>query len=244
MGGGLEQYTATGAVSVAVSRSVADELQRYYSGIKPLVIPIGIDVKHFSKRDRAHSRQKYGLEANDFVVCFTGRFSLFGKGFAELHALALLAWEAKLRVKFLIATNEIPAGWPANVVFAKNVNYENMPELYSAANVFVFPTRYEGCSYSLLEAMACELPVLTTQVGYAKDLYRDIKEITPYILKENDVEQYWKRLKQFAQNEELAEGIGVIGAEYVRRYNSMERMVDSYATLIEQVTTGKFIYPD
>ncbi len=181
---------------------------------------------------------------DDFVVCFTGRFGLLGKGFAELRALAALAWEAKLRIKFLIATNEIPEGWPANVSFAQNVSYENMPEIYSAANVFVFPTRYEGCSYSLLEAMACELPVLTTQVGYARDLYRDIKEITPYIFKGNDVEQYWKLLKQFVQNEEMVGKIGLVGAEYVRRYNSIERMVDSYETLIEQVATGKFVYPD
>jgi glycosyltransferase involved in cell wall biosynthesis len=244
LGGGLEQHTAGGAVSVAVSGSVADELRQYYSGIKPVVIPIGIDVRHFAKRDRARCRQKFGLDMDDFVVCFTGRFGLLGKGFAELRALAALAWEAKLRIKFLIATNEIPEGWPANVSFAQNVSYENMPEIYSAANVFVFPTRYEGCSYSLLEAMACELPVLTTQVGYARDLYRDIKEITPYIFKENDVEQYWKLLKQFVQNEEMAGRIGLVGAEYVRRYNSIERMVDSYETLIEQVATGKFVYPD
>ena len=119
-----------------------------------------------------------------------------------------------------------------------------MPEIYSAANIFVFPTRYEGCSYSLLEAMACELPVLTTQVGYAKDLHRDVKEISPFILKENNVEQYWQLLKQFVQNEALALEVGLIGAAYVRRHNSVEQMVDSYENLIKQVSSGKFIYPD
>ena len=244
LGGGLEQYTAKGAVSVAVSNSVADELRRYYSGIKPVVIPIGIDIRHFAKRDRRCCRQKYGIGMDEFVVCFTGRYGLLGKGFAELHALAILALEAQLRIKFLIATNEAPEGWPPNVIFVKNANYETMPEIYSAANIFVFPTRYEGCSYSLLEAMACELPVLTTQVGYAKDLHRDVKEISPFILKENNVEQYWQLLKQFVQNEALALEVGLIGAAYVRRHNSVEQMLDSYENLIKQVSSGKFIYPD
>ncbi|HWR29667.1 MAG TPA: glycosyltransferase family 4 protein, partial [Negativicutes bacterium] len=237
-GGGLEQYTAKGAVSVAVSTSVAEELQQYYSGINPVVIPNGIDIEHFAKRDRFSCRGKYGIGEDEFVVCFTGRFGLLGKGFAELHALAVLAWEAQLQIKFLIATNEIPTGWPANVVFVKNVNYENIPEIYSAANVFVFPTRYEGCSYSLLEAMACELPVLTTQVGYAKDLRRDIAEIAPYILKENNVEQYWKLLKQLAGDEFLTKKIGLIGADYVRRHNSLDVMVDAYVKLIDQISKG------
>lgn len=244
LGGGLEQYTAKGAVSVAVSNSVADELRRFYSGIKPVVIPIGIDIRHFAKRDRRGCRQKYGIGMDEFVVCFTGRYGLLGKGFAELQALAILAWEAQLRIKFLIATNEIPAGWPPNVIFVKNANYESMPEIYSAANIFVFPTRYEGCSYSLLEAMACELPVLTTRVGYAKDLYRDVGEMSPFILKENNVEQYWQLLKQFVQNEEMAENVGLAGAGYVRRHNSLEHMVDLYENLIEKVAGGKFIYPD
>ena len=195
-GGILEQYVATGATSVAVSSSVAEELRLHYSGIKPVVIPNGIDIQHFSRRNRVQCRQKYGLSLDDFVVAFTGMYGLLGKGFAELQALATLAWESKQRITFLIATNDIPAGWPANVVFVKNVAYQDMPEIYSAADVFVFPTRYEGCSYSLLEAMSCELPVLTTHVGYAKDVRRDIAEFEPYILSENKVATYWRILQQ------------------------------------------------
>ena len=237
--GGLEQYTATGAVSVAVSSAVAEELRQYYSGIKPIVIPNGIDTEHFSQRDMAGCRQKYGVDTDAFVACFTGRFGIIGKGFEELRALAVLAWEAQLRIKFLIATDEIPSGWPANVVFVQNVNYDQIPEIYSAADIFVFPTRYEGCSYSLLEAMACKLPVLTTQVGYAKDIQRDIAELSPFIFAENNVEHYWNSLKQLAGDEVLARKLGNIGEDYVRRHNSLDVMVDSYVKLIEQVAKGE-----
>ena len=239
--GGLEQYTATGAVSVAVSSAVAEELQQYYSELHPVVIPNGIDIHHFSKRDRERCRQKYGIDMGDFVACLTARFSVIGKGFEEVYALAVLAETEQLRIKFLIATDEVPADWPTNVIFVKNVDYDTIPEIYSAADVFVFPTRYEGCSYSLLEAMACELPVLTTKVGYAKDLHRDIAEIKPFILAENNIEQYWKLLKQLAGNKEWARTLGIIGAEYIQRHNSLDVMVDSYVKLIEQVTKGEVV---
>lgn len=234
--GGAEQYTATGATSVAVSSAVAEELRQYYTGINPIVIPNGIDTRHFTKRERTYCRQKYGIEMDEFVVCFTARFGVLGKGFEELQVLAEFAWKEQLRIRFLIATDEIPHGWPANVVFVKNVSYQELPELYSAADIFVFPTRYEGCSYSLLEAMACELPVLTTRVGYAKDLYRDINEIAPFIFEKNNAEEYWKLLKQLVNKPIFLRKLGVVGAEYVRRHNSLDVMVDSYVKLIAKVT--------
>ena len=234
-GGWLEQYIAHDAVSVAVSSSVAEELRCYYSGIEPVIIPNGIDVAHFSRRNASACRRKYGLGEEDFVVCFTGRYGLLAKGFAELHSLALLAWQQQTPVKFLVATNHVPDGWPANVIFVKNVPYEEMPDIYSAANIFVFPTRYEGCSYSLLEAMACGLPILTSRVGYAKDLHQQVPEVAPYIFDVNSVELYWQQIKRFADDKEKTEILGDVGARYIQQHNSMESMVDSYVRLIKQL---------
>lgn len=234
-GGWLEQYIAKGAVSVAVSSSVAAELRQYYSRIKPVIIANGIDVNHFARRNVVASRMKFGIAPDDFVVCCTGRFGLLGKGFAELRALAELAWNQQMPIKFLLATNSIPDGWPGNVIFVKNVNYEDMPDVYSAANVFVFPTRYEGCSYSLLEAMSCGLPVLTSRVGYAIDLHQQIPDLAPYFFQGNSVEQYWQYLKMFASDKEKAQSLGNIGAEYIHNHNSMESMMDSYIQLIRRI---------
>ena len=243
LNGEIEQYITARATSIAVSSSVAHELRQYYTGIDPVVIPNGIDTGHFTKRDRAFCRQKYGIEPDEFVACFTARFSLQGKGFAELRALAELAWKEKLRIRFLIATNEIPQGWPANITFVKNVSYQDIPDIYSAADIFMFPTRYEGCSYSLLEAMSCGLPVLTTRVGYATDLHRDIPEIAPFIFEKISVAEYWQALRQLVDKPQLLKQLGAVGAEYVRRHNSLDVMVDSYIQLIAKVTSKEIPSP-
>lgn len=237
--GGLEQYTAAGAVSVAVSSAVAEELRQYYGGIKSIVIPVGIDIEHFVKRDRAVCRKKFGIGMDEFVACFTGRSDI-QKGLDVLRDVAIQAWSERPWIKFLVAIDTIPEGWPSNVIFIKNVNYNDIPDVYSAADVFLFPTRYEGCSASIIEAMVSELPVITGLTGYAKDLQRDLEEMGPFILAPNDAEPYWRALKQLEDDAGLAHKVGVVGAEYVRQNNSLDTMIDSYVKLIEQVARGGF----
>lgn len=92
---------------------------------------------------------------------------------------------------------------------------EDMPALYSAASVFVFPTLYEGFGIPVLEAQSCGVPVLTSgcsslpEVGGEGALYVD-----PY--DENSIaEGLWKLLK----DRELAEELVRSGYENVKRFS-------------------------
>jgi len=42
---------------------------------------------------------------------------------------------------------------------------EELPELYSSVDLFVLPSEYEGFGIVFMEAMACETPVVGTEVG-------------------------------------------------------------------------------
>ena len=51
---------------------------------------------------------------------------------------------------------------------------EQLADAYAAANCLLFPTRYEACSYVLLEALASGTPAVTTRVGWTRTLLREL----------------------------------------------------------------------
>ncbi|HXH22584.1 MAG TPA: glycosyltransferase family 1 protein [Dehalococcoidia bacterium] len=56
-------------------------------------------------------------------------------------------------------------GLSEHVHFTGYVPQEDLPALYNAASVFVFPSLYEGFGLPVLEAMACGTPVITSNVS-------------------------------------------------------------------------------
>jgi len=73
--------------------------------------------------------------------------------------------------------DDFPADIRSRVIVRSRVNREELIELHSMADVFVFPTLFEGSSLALLEAMASGMPIVTTQVGSAPDILSDEQSV-------------------------------------------------------------------
>ena len=52
-----------------------------------------------------------------------------------------------------------------SVIFTGRIDNDKLAKYYSAANIFVMPSVYDNFPNAVLEAMACELPVVAANVG-------------------------------------------------------------------------------
>ena len=81
-----------------------------------------------------------------------------------------------------------------NVKFLGSKSHEEVKELMLSSDIFLFPSYTEGFSLSILEAMSCGLPIITTDVGANKDCIRE-GGIIINIKNSNDIEYAIDKLK-------------------------------------------------
>lgn len=132
------------------------------------VIPNGVDLSVFYPHDRDRMRMKYGFPADKFIIAFTGHFDE-GKGPHRL--LSAIAGLENIAILF-IGDGPIPLTGN-NILFKGVVKHSSVPEMLSAADIFVLPTLVEGSCNSILEALACGLPVVTSKGEFNDDIVDD-----------------------------------------------------------------------
>jgi glycosyltransferase involved in cell wall biosynthesis len=130
---------------------------------KITIKPNGVDFKIFYKRDRIEMRKKYGLPLDSKLVIFVGRF-VPDKGPHKL----LEAIEKMENVGVILAGSGELNLQSEKIVFNNSVSPEKVPELLSAADVFVLPTLHEGSCNAIIEAMACGLPIVSSNIPEIK----------------------------------------------------------------------------
>lgn len=132
---------------------------------KIAVFPNGIDGKKFFKTDRAAVRKKLGIDQGAFVVAFVGHF-IERKGVALLSSVL-----DDLEDVYSIFIGSGPREPKCkNVLFKGQVQHERVHEYLNAADVFVLPTRAEGCNNAIIEAMACGLPIVSSNLPFNDDI--------------------------------------------------------------------------
>ncbi len=156
-------------------------------GIPPgkiLYLPNSVDTEVFSPaqpRQKEQIREELGIPADKLVVLYVGRLSEVKGVDILLGAWALLPEDLQ-RTTGLWIVGDGPerqnlerqahqAGISSSVVFTGM--RDNVVDYYHAADVFVLPSRAEGLSNAMVEAMACGLACAASAIGGALDLIVD-----------------------------------------------------------------------
>lgn len=103
----------------------------------------------------------------------------------------------------------------------------NVEQLLPAADVFVLSSLAEGIPMSILEAMACSLPVIATKVGGIPEIIGDNGLLVP----SRNPQELADAMEFYILNQDIAKSHGIIGLSNVNHMFSEKQMVNSYLEL-------------
>lgn len=154
--------------------SVSSELKKeaidigIFSAETPIeVFPNSIDTDLFRPMDKTEQRRDRGLSDADFVVSFVGGF-IERKGFDKVQQVMGRHPDWKC---ILIGGGDIPITVPKEqIAFAGRIGHDRIPAYLCASDVFVLPTKAEGCCNAIVEAMGCGLPIVSSDRGFNYDI--------------------------------------------------------------------------
>lgn len=153
-----------------------------------VVIPDGVDLGLFSPGSQRSAREEIGWNHERPVVLFNPGNSAMKKG---LHLA-----EAAMKVVAV----DIPA---AELHVVSNVEPNRMPLFYRAADVFLCTSRYEGSPNAVKEALACNLPVVSTPVG---DVPERLAKVTPSSIVPWDASLIGRALTEILRSRKRCDG--------------------------------------
>lgn len=214
---------------IANSRFTRDELRKL--GIedgKIVIIYPGVDIERFRPLANVKSvRERIGMNGEQKIILSVGRLSR-RKGFDNvIRALALLLNRGLDAHYFLVGVGDDrnylesvceQEGMENRVHFLGHVSAEELPQLYSAADVFVMPNRVEdgdteGFGMVFLEAAACARPAVAGLAGGTGDAVVDHQ--TGLRVNGNSIEEIGLGLATLLEDDELAKKLGLNGLDRV-----------------------------
>ncbi len=216
---------------IANSKGLRDLALAFDSRYEIPVIPNGVDVSQFTVSNRDWSsphilsvgRVVY-QKGFDLAMCALSQlkdlewiWTIAGDG-PQMATLKAMAEEYCVngRIHF--------TGW---------LSSEQLKEQYSAANVFLFPSRHEGMPNAVLEAMASGLPVVATKIAGNEELVVDGE--TGRLVPTDDVESLRESLWPLLVSAKMREQMGHAARQRVESSFSWNRVAEQYELILEKV---------
>jgi len=156
----------TGVISVSSeNKRELIEMGIFENGNCIGVFPNAIDENKFFKIDREKARKELGIENDKFVVAFVGHF-IERKGVTVLSNVLNQLDD----VYSIFIGSGVEEPQCKNILFKGTVPHEKVHVYLNAADVFILPTSAEGCCNAIIEAMACGLPIVSSNQPFNDDI--------------------------------------------------------------------------
>lgn len=215
------------------------------SSSKIHLIPLGADIKLFrpDRDQRERNRKLLGIFPEDVVGIYTGKF-LSSKRIHDLLVASKLVIEQRKdfklillgdgpprytkKLKFLIKKLRIEN----NVLTVKTVHRTELPNFYNAADFAVWPGTF---SISIIEAMACGLPIIIAKSDWTSH-YLDYEN--GYSFKAGDIDSLSSIMLKLVGDPDLRNLMGIRSRKLVEDRLNWDKIVEKYVAVYTKVITG------
>lgn len=242
-------YALNNADKVVGISDVTCKVGKEISGREDIeILPDGIDTKTFNPQVNGEKiRKKHNLK-NHFLIFSSGRM-VERKGFKYLieampyilkkfpNAKMIIGGDGpeKLKLEHLAKSLKIEE----SILFSGFIPSKDFPKYMKACDVFVLPSIIdsrgdtEGSATILLEAMACETPVVGTKVGGIPYAIKD--GVGGFLVEEKNSEELAGKILVLLEDEDLRRQMGKIGRKYVEEKFDWLEIADKYKKEFEKL---------
>ncbi len=213
-------------VVTSVSQFTADLVRQELKETPEIrVIYNGIDTRKFVPSP-SHNDNK------NVEVLFSGNLTLRKGAFLlptvakQLNPNISISYTRGLRTKFSLPM------FP-NLKDIGTIPYASMPQLYQQVDILFMPTVREGLSLSMIEAMACGLPVIATNCSSTSELIVEGKG--GFLCELGNADDFAEKINLLANSPQLRREMGEFNRARVESLFTEERMIKEYQQLFEEV---------
>ncbi|MFQ6082884.1 MAG: glycosyltransferase family 4 protein [Candidatus Aminicenantia bacterium] len=233
---------------IAVSNGVKKVLVKNEINSKLIeVIHPGADFEKFELPSAEnYLRQELGLSSTDFLVGIVAHLADH-KGHKYLIEAAQLIRKTTDKIKIIVVgdgplkmelANKSRAQETDNMIFFLGFR-KDISQILSSLDLFVLSSYLEGLGSSILDAMACQLPVVATRTGGIPEAVKDGK--TGLLVPPRDSNSLAQAILRLFRDRDLAKKMGEKGYQAVKEKFSVESMVDKTINFYQKLAQKKGI---
>lgn len=204
---------------ISVSKKDLDFIRQNYDLSKKVCyyIPNAVDIERFKRIDTINRR----------FITFIGRLSYI-KGFDIFIKVIKELYKEDNSLKFLIIGNgplknlvekakkELP------ITYKEYFPYEKIEKVYNMSKLIMLTSRFEGVPTTILESLACETPVITSNVGGVSEIIKHREN--GFLFNIDKIFQETDNMLKLISNEKTLNNFGKNGRNLIKKEFSWEKV--------------------
>ncbi|OGX15717.1 MAG: hypothetical protein A2166_03035 [Omnitrophica WOR_2 bacterium RBG_13_41_10] len=234
----------------AIHYTSRDEAEKTHSFLnlnnRAIVIPNGIELSEFSNFANSHAlRAEMPLLKDKKIILFLGRltwtkgldilvqaYAMLRKDVKDAHLLIVGIDQKSYSQKIKRWVRERGMNLDTDITFTGMLTGNDKLKAYKACDIFVLPSYSENFGMTIVEAMACGVPVIISdKVG----IHKEIECNKAGIVIEPNAQSLYQAMKLLLENAGLRKEVSINGRKMAEEYYDIDKVADKMITAYQEI---------